>query len=102
MSDDSGLLMENVAFSDFDDQVDEYQMQVDETYDPQSDKILKLRRSRINVKFGYAITCHKSQGSRYNKPIVFVEDHVMRNTRDQYRWLYTAITRSSNKLILIK
>jgi len=47
--------------------------------------------------FGYAITCHKSQGSQWEK--AFVVNEVLR-VEDHKRWLYTAITRASEKLIL--
>jgi len=50
-------------------------------------------------EFGYAITCHLSQGSQYEKVIVFCE---RMGSEDYYRkWLYTAVTRASDKLILI-
>lgn len=47
--------------------------------------------------FGYAITAHKSQGSEWDK--VFVISEVL-NRADHHRWLYTAITRASDCLIL--
>jgi ATP-dependent exoDNAse (exonuclease V) alpha subunit len=55
----------------------------------------------LQVKFSYAITCHKSQGGQWNT--VFVEKPYLPNgiTRDYVRWLYTAITRAKNKLYLI-
>lgn len=47
--------------------------------------------------FGYAITCHKSQGSEYNK-VALVVDH---NWGDMHsRWLYTGITRAVDKLAI--
>jgi exodeoxyribonuclease V len=48
--------------------------------------------------YGYAITCHKSQGSQWDKVVVISE--VLR-PEDHHRWLYTAITRSSEKLVLV-
>ena len=50
-------------------------------------------------EFGYAITCHLSQGSQYEKVIVFCER--MGNMEYYRKWLYTAVTRASDKLILI-
>lgn len=50
-------------------------------------------------EFGYAITCHLSQGSQYEKVIVFSE--VMGDTEYYRKWLYTAVTRASEELILI-
>ena len=49
--------------------------------------------------YGYAITCHKSQGSEYGKVLLFEE--VLR--RDQHaRWLYTGITRAKDKITIVK
>lgn len=55
----------------------------------------------LQVKFSYAITCHKSQGGQWNT--VFVEQPYLPNGVDKeyLRWLYTAITRAQNKLYLI-
>jgi exodeoxyribonuclease-5 len=48
--------------------------------------------------YGYAITCHKSQGSEYPKVLVFEE--VLRANQHK-EWLYTAVTRASEKLTLV-
>ncbi|MBT8238009.1 MAG: AAA family ATPase [Croceitalea sp.] len=55
----------------------------------------------LQVKFSYAITCHKSQGGQWNT--VFVEQPYLPNGVDKeyLRWLYTAVTRAKNKLYLI-
>jgi len=55
----------------------------------------------LQVKFSYAITCHKSQGGQWDT--VFIEQPYMPNGLDKeyMRWLYTAITRAKNKLYLI-
>jgi ATP-dependent exoDNAse (exonuclease V) alpha subunit len=55
----------------------------------------------LQVKFSYAITCHKSQGGQWDT--VFVEQPYLPNgiDRDYIRWLYTAMTRAKNKLYLI-
>jgi len=56
----------------------------------------------LYVKFAYAITCHKSQGGQWEN--VFIDlGYFNKNMLDKsyFRWLYTAITRSSNKLYLI-
>ncbi|MBU0487047.1 MAG: AAA family ATPase [Bacteroidetes bacterium] len=56
----------------------------------------------LQVKFAYAVTCHKAQGGQW--PCVFVEQGFlppeMRGT-DFMRWLYTATTRSFAKLYLV-
>ncbi len=55
----------------------------------------------LQVKFSYAITCHKSQGGQWNT--VFVEQPYLPNgvDKDYLRWLYTAVTRAREKLYLI-
>ncbi|GAB4126005.1 MAG: ATP-binding domain-containing protein [Raineya sp.] len=56
----------------------------------------------LQVKFAYAITCHKSQGGQWKA--VFVEQgfmtEAMLNT-EFLRWLYTAITRAEKELFLV-
>lgn len=56
----------------------------------------------LQVKFGYAITCHKAQGGQW--PAVFVDQGYLTAEMlgtDYVRWLYTAITRASEKLFLV-
>ncbi|MFC7357318.1 ATP-dependent RecD-like DNA helicase [Jejudonia soesokkakensis] len=55
----------------------------------------------LQVKFSYAITCHKSQGGQWNT--VFVEQPYLPNGIDKeyLRWLYTAMTRAKERLYLI-
>ncbi len=68
-------------------------------------KFMKVKENKyfnaLQVKFSYAITCHKSQGGQW--PTVFVEQPYLRDgiNKDYLRWLYTAITRAQNKLYLI-
>lgn len=49
--------------------------------------------------FGYAITCHKSQGSQWSDVCVFDESSSFRE--DGSRWLYTAVTRATDRLTLV-
>lgn len=55
----------------------------------------------LQVKFSYAITCHKSQGGQWDT--VFVEQPYLPNgvDKDYLRWLYTAVTRAKQQLYLI-
>ena len=68
-------------------------------------KFLKVKNNKflnaLQVKFSYAITCHKSQGGQWNT--VFVEQPYLPEgiNRDYLRWLYTAVTRAKEKLYLI-
>ncbi|MDG1572622.1 AAA family ATPase [Robiginitalea sp. M366] len=55
----------------------------------------------LQVKFSYAITCHKSQGGQWET--VFVEQPYLTGEpdREYLRWLYTAVTRARKRLYLI-
>ncbi len=55
----------------------------------------------LQIKFSYAMTCHKSQGGQWKN--VFIEQPYLPNGQDisYLRWLYTAITRAQEKLYLI-
>jgi ATP-dependent exoDNAse (exonuclease V) alpha subunit len=77
-------------------------------YESETTKYKKFQKVKENeyfnglqVKFSYAITCHKSQGGQWNT--VFIEQPYLANgiDRDYIRWLYTAMTRAKNKLYLI-
>jgi ATP-dependent exoDNAse (exonuclease V) alpha subunit len=77
-------------------------------YEDETSKYKKFQKVKNNeyfnalqVKFSYAITCHKSQGGQWNT--VFIEQPYLPNgiDRDYIRWLYTAMTRAKEKLYLI-
>jgi exodeoxyribonuclease-5 len=54
----------------------------------------------LQVKYAYALTCHKSQGGQWEA--VFVDHSYVPKTseREIIRWLYTAITRAESELFL--
>ncbi len=89
---DSNRLYQEVM-KDFEDESSKYR------------KFLKVKNNKhfnaLQVKFSYAITCHKSQGGQWNT--VFVEQPYLPNGVDKeyLRWLYTAVTRAKEKLYLI-
>jgi len=89
---DSNRLYQEVM-KDYEDEASKYK------------KFLKVKNNiffnALQVKFSYAITCHKSQGGQWNT--VFVEQPYLPNGigKDYLRWLYTAITRAKEKLYLI-
>jgi ATP-dependent exoDNAse (exonuclease V) alpha subunit len=51
--------------------------------------------------YGYAITCHKAQGSEWDKVLVLEESFPFDKV-EHARWLYTACTRASDKLVLVR
>jgi exodeoxyribonuclease-5 len=80
-----------------------------EDYGDISQKRLRYKKVKENpyfnalqVKYGYAITCHKAQGGEWRN--VFLDlgyvqkEHMGENF---YRWLYTSITRASEQLWLV-
>jgi exodeoxyribonuclease-5 len=46
--------------------------------------------------YGYALTCHKAQGSEYERVLVLDDGAI-----DLKRWMYTAMTRAKGKLVVI-
>lgn len=68
-------------------------------------KFLKVKNNKffnaLQIKFSYAMTCHKSQGGQWHT--IFIEQPYLPNgvDRDYLRWLYTAVTRAQQKLYLI-
>ncbi len=56
----------------------------------------------LQVKFAYAITCHKAQGGQWDT--VFVDQGYIKEEMidtEYYRWLYTAVTRATKRLYLV-
>lgn len=72
---------------------------------------LSYRLGKLRPKYGdivpkefayaYAITTHKSQGSEWSK-VVVLEENFPFDKKEHTRWLYTACTRSSEKLVLVR
>ena len=60
----------------------------------------QARRGLIETSWGYAITCHKAQGSSFGTVIVF-DEGFGRSAEDYNRWLYTAITRAERGLLIL-
>lgn len=59
-----------------------------------------LRSEAHEFDYGYALTVHKSQGSQWERVLVFDESGVFRDQR--WRWLYTAITRASESVSVVR
>ena len=57
----------------------------------------------LQVKFAYAVTCHKAQGGQWKNVFVDMGSIIPEalSSKDFMRWLYTAITRASHKVYLI-
>lgn len=59
---------------------------------------MATRRTQ-QATYGYAITCHKSQGSQWDRVCLFNESFAFQNNRKE--WLYTAVTRAAQHLTLV-
>jgi exodeoxyribonuclease-5 len=71
-----------------------------------SERLAKIKTdpyyNALQVKFSYAVTCHKSQGGQWKA--VFVDQGYLTDelvNKEFIRWLYTAITRASEQLFLV-
>jgi exodeoxyribonuclease-5 len=70
-------------------------------YDPERGRReWQIKRGLIESSWGYAITCHKAQGSQWENVVVF-DDGFGRTAADRNRWLYTAITRAERGLVIL-
>lgn len=83
--------------------------EVEKDYLDIKSKIKRFREIRENphynavqVKFAYAVTCYKAQGGQWKR--VFIDKCLFGDepmTRDMLRWLYTALTRATEKVYLV-
>lgn len=76
-------------------------------YTPADARLQALKKNpywnALHVKYAYAVTCHKAQGGQWRNVFVdmsYVPAEAM--GMDFYRWLYTAETRATSRLFLIK
>lgn len=66
-----------------------------------ADKLEWYEKKEANeFDYGYALTVHKSQGSQFDKVLLFDESEVFR--QDKWRWLYTGITRAAEAVTIVK
>ena len=70
------------------------------------ERLKRLKRdvwfNALQVKYAYAVTCHKAQGGQWSN--VYVDMGYIRPDAlgiDFYRWLYTAFTRTTGRLSLV-
>jgi exodeoxyribonuclease V len=84
----------NVWLNPLEDGIYRYQT----TQEQQQDKYeqYKMFKSLTQIAYGYAITCHKAQGSEWETVYIRYDDCKY----DKKRWLYTAITRAKSKCII--
>lgn len=80
-----------------------------EDYPEIRDKRERMKRLRqdsyynaLQIKYAYAVTCHKAQGGQWQHVYIdqgFISEELL--TPDYFRWLYTALTRATEKVFLV-
>ena len=80
---------------------------VDNIYQLEKDPVLSMDaiKNKTDIDFfdyGYAISVHKSQGSEWGRVILIEEYNQYQSDEDRKKWLYTAVTRSRSKLLIIR
>ena len=68
--------------------------------DPDLDVPWQTKKRYDDFDYGYALTVHKAQGSQWNSVVLFDESFAFRESRE--RWLYTAITRAAERLVIVR
>ncbi|WP_420408842.1 ATP-dependent DNA helicase [Hoeflea sp.] len=68
--------------------------------DPDAEVPWSTKKRYDDFDYGYALTVHKAQGSQWNSVVLFDESFAFRDTRE--RWLYTAITRAAERLVIVR
>jgi exodeoxyribonuclease-5 len=68
--------------------------------DPDLEVPWQTKKRYDDFDYGYALTVHKAQGSQWNSVVLFDESFAFRDSRE--RWLYTAITRAAERLVIVR
>ena len=68
--------------------------------DPEAEVPWQMKRRYDDFDYGYALTVHKAQGSQWEDVYLFNESYAFKEHAD--RWLYTAITRASERLTIVR
>lgn len=71
-----------------------------------ADRLKKIKQDKyynaLQIKFAYAATCHKTQGGQWAH--IYIDQGYMTDdmlTTDYIHWLYTALTRATEKVFLV-
>ena len=70
------------------------------TINSQNWRLYTKSKRAYEFDYGYCITTHKSQGSEFEKVVVY--DEWLGDKDYHQKWLYTAVTRSSKMLVVVK
>lgn len=87
----------------------EFYYEVEKDYLEFSNKRVRTKKilddpyfNALQVKFAYAVTCHKSQGGQW--PVVFIDQGYLTEEmldKEYLRWLYTAVTRAQEEVYFV-
>lgn len=95
-----GVVRMHVDSLDEDDMIDvQVETPIEFFRGTEADLDWRAKKKIDEFTFGYAITCHKSQGSQWDDVVVFDESAAFRD--DAPRWLYTAITRAAEAVTVV-
>ena len=94
------------AIIEFDDEVENFSglILAEQFNNPQSLNFTDKRNRTLGADlfdFGYALTVHKAQGSQAKKVLLFEERFPQMDDEVWKKWLYTAITRAEEELVII-
>lgn len=91
------------------DSYKEYFEKVSESYEDEKNRQKRFEKilndeylNALQIKFAYAVTCHKAQGGQWHS--VFIDQSYINQDMlniDFFRWLYTALTRATDKVYLV-
>lgn len=59
----------------------------------------KVQYKDVIIDWGYAITCHSAQGSSWSN-VAIIDEQKMHYCDDWYRWMYTAVTRAEDTVVI--
>lgn len=67
------------------------------------DKKKKMKKTYLDIfDYSYAITCHKSQGSEWNRVMVIEQNCQHWSGENWNRWLYTCVSRAKGELLIVR
>lgn len=78
-----------------------YEHPRDVPHPPTVEPAPKWDMTGLLLDFGYALTCHKAQGSQWADVVVCAYD-TFGTADDRKRWLYTAVTRAAERLVVVR
>lgn len=96
---ENGLSLDIDMLSEDDDSEITAQVRQEFFLGTEADVDWRNKKGLQEFTYGYALTCHKSQGSQWQNILIFNECAAFRD--DASRWLYTAITRAAERITLV-